>query len=610
MNFDGILFFPVTPFDADGRVDDDLLRAAHLDAPSRTRPAASSPRAAPASSTRCRPTEAAHASCASPSRPSAGTVPVVAGHGRAARARDRGRARGRRRRRGRAARAAALPGRRPAGGTRRLRRGDRRGIRSSRRDLPPRHRAVLGRLGAPARPQPEGRRLQGRRRRRRPRAADRPRGRRDGPRRLRVLQRPADRGADPGRLPRHRHPAVLVGGVRDGPRDRERVLPRVRRRRRGAPRSRCSTASTAPLVRAARRDARVRRLAHQGRAAPRRAAGRQRARRRSSTRRPSRRSASPRSSRQGARCCDAPISALRRAAGAGAAHPALGERRHVGRRDRDARRALGRRRGLGLLVDAADRRRGRARAARARHRPVRDRARRRPRGSCGIRCGSTCTRPGGGGLTTIALAGLDLALWDAAARARGSARSPICSAAARHRCARTAAASTCTTRSTSCSRRSAAGSTPGFDAVKIKVGKPDLAEDVDRVARGARAARPRPRAHDRRQPALGPRPRDPVGRRARGVRAGVDRRAAARRRPLRPRRARAAHRRADRGRREPAHGVPLRRVPRAPAPRRSCSPTSCGSAASRRSAGSRRSPPSTACRCIRTCCPSSPASSR
>lgn len=26
MNFDGILFFPVTPFDADGRVDDDLLR--------------------------------------------------------------------------------------------------------------------------------------------------------------------------------------------------------------------------------------------------------------------------------------------------------------------------------------------------------------------------------------------------------------------------------------------------------------------------------------------------------------------------------------------------------------------------------------------------------
>lgn len=27
MNFDGILFFPVTPFDAEGRVDDDLLRA-------------------------------------------------------------------------------------------------------------------------------------------------------------------------------------------------------------------------------------------------------------------------------------------------------------------------------------------------------------------------------------------------------------------------------------------------------------------------------------------------------------------------------------------------------------------------------------------------------
>ncbi|HKP06926.1 MAG TPA: dihydrodipicolinate synthase family protein, partial [Microbacterium sp.] len=26
MNFDGILFFPVTPFDADGRVDEGLLR--------------------------------------------------------------------------------------------------------------------------------------------------------------------------------------------------------------------------------------------------------------------------------------------------------------------------------------------------------------------------------------------------------------------------------------------------------------------------------------------------------------------------------------------------------------------------------------------------------
>lgn len=88
---------------------------------------------------------------------------------------------------------------------------------------------------------------------------------------------------------------------------------------------------------------------------------------------------------------------------------------------------------------------------------------------------------GGGGVTTIALAGLDLALWDAEARARAL---PVSALIGRRR-----------------DRVRAYGSgvnlhysqdellaqvrrwiDAGFTAVKIKVGKPDLAEDVDRVA--------------------------------------------------------------------------------------------------------------------------------
>jgi len=87
---------------------------------------------------------------------------------------------------------------------------------------------------------------------------------------------------------------------------------------------------------------------------------------------------------------------------------------------------------------------------------------------------------GGGGITTIALAGLDLALWDAEARAAGASVSQLLG---RHR-----------------ERVRAYGSgvnlhyslddlvaqvqrwiDDGFEAVKIKVGKPDLAEDIERV---------------------------------------------------------------------------------------------------------------------------------
>ena len=91
------------------------------------------------------------------------------------------------------------------------------------------------------------------------------------------------------------------------------------------------------------------------------------------------------------------ISSLRRAADPRAADAAVGRGRHLGRGHRDARRPLRRGRGLGLLVDPADRRRGRARAARARHRGGRRRTRRRPGRDVASRCGSTCTRRGAAG---------------------------------------------------------------------------------------------------------------------------------------------------------------------------------------------------------------------
>src|SRR5690606_12147866 len=77
----------------------------------------------------------------------------------------------------------------------------------------------------------------------------------------------------PGGLPRDRGAAVLLGGVRDGPRDRERVLPRFPRRR---PRAAAPAARRVlpPARGAARRGAGIRGVAHQGGAAARRLARR------------------------------------------------------------------------------------------------------------------------------------------------------------------------------------------------------------------------------------------------------------------------------------------------------------------------------------------------
>lgn len=88
---------------------------------------------------------------------------------------------------------------------------------------------------------------------------------------------------------------------------------------------------------------------------------------------------------------------------------------------------------------------------------------------------------GGGGITAIALAGLDLALWDAEARSRGASVSRLIG----RRRERVRAYGSGVNLHYSLDDLLAQVQRwidAGFDAVKIKVGKPDIAEDVDRVA--------------------------------------------------------------------------------------------------------------------------------
>ncbi len=96
---------------------------------------------------------------------------------------------------------------------------------------------------------------------------------------------------------------------------------------------------------------------------------------------------------------------------------------------------------------------------------------------------------GGGGLTTIALAGLDLALWDAAARARGEA---VADLLGRVRPSARAYGSGVNLHYSLDELLAQVGRwiESGFGAVKIKVGKPDLAEDRRPRRSGAGASRP------------------------------------------------------------------------------------------------------------------------
>lgn len=88
---------------------------------------------------------------------------------------------------------------------------------------------------------------------------------------------------------------------------------------------------------------------------------------------------------------------------------------------------------------------------------------------------------GGGGITTIALAGLDLALWDAEARSTGVS---VSESIGRRR-ERVRAYGSGVNLHYSLDELLAQVQRwidAGFESVKIKVGKPDIAEDADRVA--------------------------------------------------------------------------------------------------------------------------------
>ena len=88
---------------------------------------------------------------------------------------------------------------------------------------------------------------------------------------------------------------------------------------------------------------------------------------------------------------------------------------------------------------------------------------------------------GGGGITTIALAGLDLALWDAAARARDL---PVSQLIGRRRDAVRAYGSGVNLHYSidELAAQVQRWVDAGFDAVKVKVGTPDVREDADRLA--------------------------------------------------------------------------------------------------------------------------------
>lgn len=88
---------------------------------------------------------------------------------------------------------------------------------------------------------------------------------------------------------------------------------------------------------------------------------------------------------------------------------------------------------------------------------------------------------GGGGITTIAMAGLDLALWDAEARSK---RQPLTALLGRTRETVRVYGSGVNLHYPVDELVAQVGRwvESGYDAVKVKVGKPELGEDVDRIA--------------------------------------------------------------------------------------------------------------------------------
>ena len=208
---------------------------------------------------------------------------------------------------------------------------------------------------------------------------------------------------------------------------------------------------------------------------------------------------------------------------------------------------------------------------------------------CGIRSGCTCTRAAGAASRPSRWPGLDLALWDLAARRAGVGITDHLGR--RHETAEVYGSGVnlhypLDELVAQAERWVAAG----FDAVKVKVGSPDLADDVAPHRRRARGDRPRPPAHDRRQPALDARAgrTRPRRARARSASRGSRSRCAPTTSPGTRAAASASTCRSPSARTStPATASPSSSTP---APSTSCSPTSCASAASRRSARSPRSP--------------------
>jgi L-alanine-DL-glutamate epimerase-like enolase superfamily enzyme len=87
---------------------------------------------------------------------------------------------------------------------------------------------------------------------------------------------------------------------------------------------------------------------------------------------------------------------------------------------------------------------------------------------------------GGGGVTTIAMAGLNLALWDAAVRAHGTSLSGFLGAT-RDRIRVYGSGVNLHYSQDELVAQVRRWVDAGFDAVKVKVGKPDAAEDLDRL---------------------------------------------------------------------------------------------------------------------------------
>ena len=158
---------------------------------------------------------------------------------------------------------------------------------------------------------------------------------------------------------------------------------------------------------------------------------------------------------------------------------------------------------------------------------------------------------GRGGPTVLALSAFDMALWDLKAK---RARLPLWNLLGGHdpRVPCYAGGIDLDLPLDALLRQTDDNLAKGFRAIKMKVGRADLSEDVERVARDARASRRRLSADGRRQHDMERRRGDPRRAGASALRPHLARGADHPRRPRRPRPDRPRGRAAGRGGRKPA----------------------------------------------------------